>query len=370
MKTHKFLLLLILAVLWLTGCGAPAGTDVVDLAKSEARDLSAPVDEYAPLRLTVGDVLTLESLQKIDPYPLYTLHYYADYETAALPPNTPLTNDSLVDLSITSQKLASSPWACSLFTALADPESMVYGRNFDWEYSPALLLFTDPPDGYASVSMVDIAFLGFHADQMLTLDKLDLNYLVTLLDAPYLPFDGMNEMGLVIGMAAVPPGDMETDPSKETVGSVFIIREMLDHAASVAEALDIFSQYNIDFSGGPPIHYLLADVSGAAALIEFYQGEIHIIGNDQPWHQATNFLRSAYADSGPGRCWRFDTISHTLAETQGNLTPQAAMDTLAAVAQDGTQWSVVYGMSTGEVQVVVGQDYDTVHQFQLEFPEK
>ena len=37
---------------------------------------------------------------------------------------------------------------------------MFYGRNFDWEFSPALLLFTDPPDGYASVSMVDLTFLG------------------------------------------------------------------------------------------------------------------------------------------------------------------------------------------------------------------
>ena len=36
---------------------------------------------------------------------------------------------------------------------------MVYGRNFDWQYSPALLLFTNPPDGYASVSMVDIEYL-------------------------------------------------------------------------------------------------------------------------------------------------------------------------------------------------------------------
>jgi Flp pilus assembly protein TadD len=33
---------------------------------------------------------------------------------------------------------------------------MFYGRNFDWDFSPALLLFTNPPDGYASVSRGDL----------------------------------------------------------------------------------------------------------------------------------------------------------------------------------------------------------------------
>jgi len=50
-------------------------------------------------------------------------------------------------------------WGCSLFAAFGDGKEMFYGRNFDWRYSPALLLFTDPPEGYASVSMVDLDYL-------------------------------------------------------------------------------------------------------------------------------------------------------------------------------------------------------------------
>ena len=41
---------------------------------------------------------------------------------------------------------------------------MLLGRNFDWYEHPALILFTDPPDGYASVSMVDISYLGVKGD--------------------------------------------------------------------------------------------------------------------------------------------------------------------------------------------------------------
>ena len=63
-----------------------------------------------------------------------------------------------------------------------------------------------------------------------------------LLDAPYLPFDGMNEYGLAIGMAAVPPGNMRPDADKETIGSLGIIRQMLDHARTVDEAVDIMTE--------------------------------------------------------------------------------------------------------------------------------
>jgi len=33
-------------------------------------------------------------------------------------------------------------WACSLFAGLGDVEQRLYGRNFDWDHSPAVLLFT------------------------------------------------------------------------------------------------------------------------------------------------------------------------------------------------------------------------------------
>jgi len=268
----------------------------------------------------------------------------------------------------------SSPpaWACSLFAALGDADEMFYGRNFDWEYSPALLLFTDPPDGYASVSMVDIAYLGFGGDRASTLTSLPLVERRSLLDAPFLPFDGMNEHGLVIGMAAVPPGQMRSDPDKETIGSLMMIREVLDHAGNVNEAIAIFHNYNVDMEGGPSIHYLIADSSGRSVLVEFYQGEMVVFPNETAWHLATNFLRASAGASaeGPalseaeGECWRYDRISQRLTEAQGQMTTQDAVDLLAEVSQESTQWSVVYGMSSGDIHVTMGREYDDVHILQ------
>jgi hypothetical protein len=304
----------------------------------------------------------------VDDYPLYTMHYYGAYDQLA----------SLGEQNrwmVRAAQLASSPpEACSLFAALGDADNMLYGRNFDWSYSPALLLFTDPPDGYASVSMVDIAYLGFEDDVVRRLTDLPLAERQALLYTPFMPFDGMNERGLVIGMAAVPESETPRDAGKETLDSLEVIREMLDHARDVDEAIDVVRNYNIDWGGGPPLHYLLADASGRAALVEFHQGEMVLLsGGSAPgssWHLATNFLRSSVGESAEGICSRYDRISRRLSQTQGRLAVPDALDLLGSVSQGSTQWSVVYEIRSGEVNVVMGRRFNRLHTFPIRLPDK
>jgi len=257
-------------------------------------------------------------------------------------------------------------FACSLFAAMGEGDDMFYGRNFDWPFSPALLLFTDPPDGYASVSMVDLEFLGIEPEDALNLTDRPLNERTFLLSAPSMPFDGMNEYGLTVGMAAVPGNYAEHapyDPAKPTIGSIGILRQALDHARNVDEAVELFKQYNIDFKGGPLIHYLLADPSGKARLVEFYQEELFLLPNEGPWHAATNHFRCTAV--GNGGCGRYRTLSDRLTEVNGTLDSQAAMQLLGEVKQGITQWSAVYDMTSGEIHVAVGGDTSTVYSFQL-----
>jgi hypothetical protein len=373
---RHLLIALVLAVYLIAGCGQPTpltsaslptattaanphsasnGTATATLPGAQSVS-PASTQEPGSHGLSPDELATLNSLKQVDDYPLYTMHYYASYAQgpSAQPEGSGWASSSLP-----------AAWACSLLAALGDPESLLYGRNFDWEFSPALLLFADPPDGYASVSMVDIAYLGFGGAVSSKVADLPLEELRGLLAAPLLPFDGMNEHGLAVGMAAVPPGDMRPDPGKETIGSLGVIREMLDHARSVDEAVDILDGYNIDFEGGPPLHYLLADRTGHAVLVEFYQGERILFPNEGPWHQATNFLRAAVEPSTAGQCSRYDLIHQRLEGADGRLTAAEAMSLLAEVAQPHTQWSIVYGLSTGEVQVVMGQEYDEVHALSI-----
>lgn len=301
---------------------------------------------------------TLSSLQKVDNHPLYTMRYVGAHDTRqsftsviASSHNPPLAMTKLT-------------WGCSLFAALGDASNMFYGRNFDWEHSPAVLLFAEPPNGYASVSMVDIAYLGFNGTRADNLTELALVERRALLRAPFLPFDGMNARGLTIGMAAVPDGQMKNDPSKPTIDSLMIIRKILDSAANVDEAIALFQQYNISMDGGPPLHYLVADQTGRAALIEFFQGKMIVIPIEDKSLQATNFLQSSI-DNPVGQCWRRDTLAQRLAQTGGRVNARDAMQLLRDVSQRNTEWSIVYGMTTGEIDVTMGRQYNSPHRFTL-----
>jgi len=318
---------------------APATTIEIPSLSEERSDLSAE------------QVATLRSLKIVDDYPLYVMHYSGAYTDPQTGINRPPVSD----------------FACSLFATLPQTGNKLFGRNFDWEFSPALLLFTDPPDGYASVSIIDIMYLGISANDVMSLTDLPLERRTALLAAPSMPADGMNEYGLAIGMAAVPEtstNDTGYDPSKPTIGSIGMIREVLDHARTVKEAVKLFEKHNIDFRGGPPIHYLIADAGGEAVLVEIFQGELIVIPNEEHWHLATNHLRCVA--SGDGGCPRYSTLSKQLTKANGQLSEKQAMRLLSDVAQEGTQWSVVYNLTTGDVSAVIGQAYKNVYPFHLD----
>jgi hypothetical protein len=363
-----FVSVLLLAVS-MAGCSTTKITQPIPISQATLTHSSIPTQsletphEVSPGGLSDTQIATLQSLEKVDHYPLYTMYYSASYDQ---------TRTSLFDKfdsingGYPSDPGSPKTWSCSLFAALSDPENMLFGRNFDWEFSPAVLLFTNPPDGYASVSMVDIAYLGFDENQIGSLDELPLEERQPLLEAPHWPFDGMNERGVAIGMAAVPPGHMRTDPDKKTIDSLQVMREVLDNASDANQAVAILSSFNIDYGGGPALHYLVADSTGQAILVEFYQGQMHLIPNDTdtPWHQATNFLLSA-VDDPQGQCWRYEQISNDLTSNGGKLPLQSSFDLLSSVSQPGTQWSIVYHLNEGMIDVVMGRQFDSSHRFQL-----
>ena len=346
--------LLVAAILLLIACSAA-------MTEPPAVMALTPIAATAPRAdgLTAEEAATLGSLAKVDDYPLYMMRYYAAF---------PITRTS--EVSETSRVPAGTGWACALFAALGDPQNRLYGRNFDWRFSPALLLYTAPSDGYASVSMVDLEYFGFSdrsTGRLVDPMTLSLAERRSLLGTPSMPFDGMNAAGVAVGMAAVPQADERHDPGKPTIGEIAVIREILDHAGSVDEAVAILKQYNIDWEGGPPLHYLVADRSGRAALVEFHGGEIAVIPEADSWHAATNFTRSAVQGSAAGQCPRHDTLVRRLTAAKGVLTSKNALGLFRAVAQSETktQWSVVYNMSTGQVDIAMDRRYNRVHDFRL-----
>lgn len=331
MRTRNWAALLA-TVLAVTGCTATAQPRADPATAS--RQSAAEVDQ------------TLASLRRVDDLPLYAMTYVGDYD----------------ELAGVVQAAAGSPYGCSLFVASGDKERPLFGRNFDWEPNAALVLHTDPPDGYASVSIVDIKYVGVDAAEDVLASPASRR---KLLDAPLRPFDGMNEKGLAVGLAADEAGSLRPDPAKPTVSGVRIIRLMLDQAATVDEAVAVLRRYNIDFGDGPPLHYLLADATGASAVVEFVDGATQVLPGGPPWQALTN-IRLAGADEGTRQAdRRYATASAALGRAGGVLDWRAAMGILQAVAQPHTRWSVTYELRTGQVRVVTGKRWGTVHELHL-----
>lgn len=304
-------------------------------------------------------VRTLASLRKVDDYPLYVMTYYGDYGFDEL-----LGIDDRRESGFrprTGKRLVSDVgWACTTFSAFGEEGSALLGRNFDWIHQASLLLFTDPPDGYASVSLVDVAYFGIEEGEPTWAGR------TALLEAPYMPFDGMNEAGLAVGMMAISRSRFDGDPQKMTISSLQVIRLILDYAGDVDEALALMDDYNVDFGGGPPIHYLIVDASGHSAVVEFIDNEMRILRNEGSWQVSTNFIISEERPEGAdSSCWRYNAAYEALEQAGGDVSPEEAMAILSDVAQSHTMWSVVYDVAQGDIEVVVGRDYDDVHEFKL-----
>jgi choloylglycine hydrolase len=288
---------------------------------------------------------------QIDDYPLFTLNYTSDYkfdeylQTGQIP-------------LYTLNKSKGKNFSCTCFSAFGG-EYRLFGRNYDWsESSTYFILFTNPPNGYSSVSTVDLSFFNYNHDEPPSFSDNQS----TLRILPYYPFDGMNEMGVAIGMNALDEAQSPNDPSKVTIGELQLIRLVLDYSSSTQEAISLIQQYNIRMED-PPIHYLIADSSGHSAIIEFVNGEMKMINNSNPWQVTTNFVITGLTNPQNAPCWRYRYAYEKLSSNNGILSESEAVNLLQEVSLSITRWSTVFNLKSGQLQIAMGRDYENLHQF-------
>ncbi len=325
---------------------------------------------------TADEQKTLASLEIVNDHPLYQMTYSGSY-----PRYLEMKRRFYWALGLPEPH-------CSSFTALNPQGHAVLAYNNDGESQPILLLTTDPPDGYASISISAIggdlpgftkSFTPFDSDSARSL----------LLYAPYSTQTGMNEMGLAVSTMTDPIGSWAIDPEKDTLGAAEARRVVLDHAKDVEDAITLLLQYNVSYAGTSVSHLLLADRSGRSALLEWVDGEMKVIRNSQPWQVSTNFrvygadqaIRADIAQYQAGETipgdtlgknrWRYVTAWEALRKTDGFLSPDQSMDLLSTISvdfnRDGTRilthYSVVYDLVTGDVQVVTDRNYEQPYHF-------
>lgn len=300
----------------------------------------------------------------------------------------------VVNLNMTAPEIG-----CSSFTATAENGDALFARNYDFSKTNAMLVFTEANEGrHATISTVDLQFLGIDVDQDMTglMDK------VICLAAPYAPLDGINDAGVSCGIYMTYQGGEETvatsqDTDKPDFTSTTLLRLILDYADSVEEAVQIASSYDLHDSANTSYHYMVADASGKSAILEWTndsavdttdndgsQRTLKVVYNDQDsaigereaasnYQVVTNFvLQPGYYEGVPAEnkkgADRYDRLYEELQATDGVVADdQATMDILQTVGRRSwdnddknscTVHSAVYNLTQKTVLWVTNENYD------------
>jgi hypothetical protein len=325
-----------------------------------------------------NEIRSLASLKKVDDYPLYRMTYYGDYGFDEFL-KTGAKNDSDIEDYVTKRLLKGLPIdlgvtgdGCTAFVTHNAEGDVIFGRNFDFDYTPSLQVYTEPENGYASVSTVNLTFAGYTADKLPDPGISSGGFLT--LAAPFLPFDGMNEKGVAIALLAVPEAQPPTDKDV-TLNTTTAIRLVLDKAATADEAVELLKKYNIYFSADVNCHFLIADASGDSVLVEYWDG---VLVTTQPdagadYQIASNFIAYNGMNKGEGNTEfaRYDAVKARIEANGGVLSEGDAAALLAEIGiRDGEtdylQWSAVYNLTDLDGRIFAHRNTDNVINFKLE----
>lgn len=326
---------------------------------------------------------TMYCIEKIEDG-VYTMDYLDDYDSDAMLKYGYSSHVQMLLRMLCELTHPDLPgFGCSTFNAVTPDEKHLFARNFDYMDSDLLLVWTHPKNGYASVSSVSPLLLGY-GDRI----KIDTLASRALLLAAYLaPLDGMNEKGLSIGileLTAKPTFQLSTKPDLTTTT---MVRAVLDKAATVDEAIEIFRSHDMrDFLFAEcTYHYQIADASGNSVVIEYVNGKMHILRPEQcentavDYIAATNFFLAPGADNSDGMGQdRYETIMTALDASGGVATEEEAMRILQNVSmQDAdlhgficdTLWSVVYNQTDLTVSLCAQNNYEKTYRFSVNEPQ-
>ena len=232
----------------------------------------------------------------------------------------------------------------------------IYGRNFDWDEGPAIIIHTMPDGGYESVSTCYVPFVSEDTNWAPTSD---IENNAVSVAGIYVPMDGMNEKGLYIAnlnddiyaSASKPATD---DAAKKNVQTTVAIRYILDKAATVDEALNFLSSidmipvYADQETDTEPVyayHFAIADNSGKSVVAEWIHGELKVTDTKI----VTNFNIFNHTDNLAGNCDRFDSLATAGGAANWEMTTAQVTEALKNVQHGHSEWSAVFEPSAKRV---------------------
>ncbi len=257
-------------------------------------------------------------------------------------------------------------FGCSTLSVAKAEGGYLFGRNFDWNACNALVITSYPQHGYASVSTVNLDFIRQGAGMAGSLLSDDIMIIAAL----YAPLDGMNEKGLCVSVNMIQDGDtISQDIGKPDLTTTTAIRLLLNQAATVEEALELLSQYDLHASMNYMVHFAIADADGNSVAVEYIDNEMVVTKTPV----MTNFYLAEREKQGIGTGQsheRFDILTETLAK-KASMTQAEVRDALNSVSKDNfnefesTEWSIVFDQSALTAAYYHRENYGKAYLFQI-----
>lgn len=337
------------------------------------------------------EIRALNTIERIGDYPVYYMSYEnIDYDLDEILAYGIDNYQTLVEC--VSKNLLGFPISidldefigasCTSFSAETPDNDNLFARNYDYEDTGILLLYSAPVNRYKSISLCDLSAMTYSGDFEIT----NLLSRLPCLLSVYVPMDGMNEKGVGISVLELPGPPVSQDTAKPDIVSTLMIRLVLDRAANTEEAIELFQKYDMHDSQylESAIHYFITDSSGSSAVIEYVDNQISII-RDTVYNDYQLTLANHYVTPGKEQIGdfeigqsqkRYDIITNALNKAQGVMTEYDAMNTLSqATMRDiyyedsdfmtNTQWSAVYNLDRLTLNLCVGMNYEETYVFSL-----
>lgn len=266
----------------------------------------------------------------------------------------------------------------SSFVAKADPQAhtlgqqvesistqYLFGRNNDTAATDTLVVTTHPADGYASITTVDLSYMGTEG-QMTTLDR------IKLLAAPYFPTDGTNEQGLTVAALTVNDTPTAEDNGLPPITTTLAVRMILDRCATVDEALALLGNYDMMAVGSTSYHFQIADTSGTSVVVEYASNKMTVTTAKC----ATNYyLAKGVKTKNPGKNGEARQKAMTAAlkksgvlvsTTEATALLKTVSTAAKADATHATQWSILYDMKNHRAKITTQAQWDDYNEITLE----
>jgi hypothetical protein len=317
---------------------------------------NAEKDNLIPKITRVDTTQTLASFDHVGKF--HTLDFVGDYQYLL-----DIVNNWFSD----GKSQGTNHFFCSLFSALGDQNELLMGRNFDNPYCDILTARYSPPDGYSNIALNRLADIGLPSST--NFNNLTYSQSLRLLYAPYFAADGINECGLAIGVAYISPVQIQVDPTKESVWVTRVIREVLDYASTVDEALAIANSFNVFDTGANndilSHHYIVTDSSGASYILEYVTDQFVAIEPTVDWQVLTNsHIYNVPLYQLMNGCWRYNILYTSLQNYGGCVDYLGGFGLLSDVSwgtpSNGTEWSAMYDINGKGAFISTYRDFESL----------